>query len=167
MVGIAYYLMILQNQQKSQQTALETRQAQLLSQLSLNFNTVDTLTTYMTVLNWDWEDYDDFETKYGSDVSPKLFAMKSFLWNQYNTAGKLVHEGLLNLEIVYPFIGEAALYQWVKWKDIIAEQRRRYYTDDYMSDWEYLVDELMKKKRNLGYTWQVPEDLGRYQPSNR
>jgi len=45
---------------------------------------------------------------------------------------------------------------------VINEQRRRYYTPDFMADWEYLYSELMKHKEELGYSWKPPATLGRY-----
>ena len=51
MVGIAYYLMILQNQQKSQKTALETRQAQLFMPIYAKFYDKEFMKDFVTIMS--------------------------------------------------------------------------------------------------------------------
>ncbi|UCD44227.1 MAG: hypothetical protein JSV27_08805 [Candidatus Bathyarchaeota archaeon] len=165
--GFTYYVMVVRNSQRTQQMQLETRQAQLFSQFALNMNSADNLRNYMEVLNWEWEDYHDFEMKYGSDNDTQTRAMRLNMWTGYNHIGKLLREGLLDLDLVYTLMGDSAIWQWVKWRDVIEEQRRRYYTSDFMAEWEYLYSELMRYKQELGFTWEPPATLSKYIPDEQ
>jgi hypothetical protein len=72
------------------------------------------------------------------------------MWVYFNMLGKLLREGLISLDLVYTLNADVALFQWAKWRDVIKEQRGRYYTPEFMVDWEYLCSELMKLKEELG-----------------
>jgi len=163
-IASIYYMLTLRYTRRNQDLQLETRQAQLFTQLSHTPIQAEWNTTYFEVLNWEWEDYGDFEMKYGSDNNIQGAGKRLAIWNYFDLIGKLLREGLLNLDLVYTLNTDAALFQWTKWKDVIEEHRKRYYTSDFMTDWEYLCSELMKRKEELGYSWEVPATLGRYIP---
>jgi hypothetical protein len=163
-VGIYYYVMTLNYTRKNQQQQLETRQAQLLTQFATLTLSTDFVDQYMEVLNWEWDDYHDFEMKYGSDNNLEAYAKRTRIWGFCNYIGKYLREGLIDIDLVYTLTSDTAIFQWYKWRDVIEEQRRRYYTPDFVSDWEYLVAELLKYKEKLGYSWEPPETFGRYIP---
>lgn len=162
--GFTYYVMTVRNAQRNQQHQLETRQAQLFTQLALGITTTEGMRKYMEVLNWEWEDYHDFEMKYGSDNNPQAFAMRMSIWGMYQLVGKLLKEGLISLDLVYTLMSDTAIWQWAKWKDVIEEQRRRYYTSDFMAEWEYLCSELIRYKKELGFSWEPLATMGKYIP---
>ena len=63
MVGIAYYLMILQNQQKSQQSTLETRQAQLFMQLYNKVVSQEGIDNLGLLVRAEWSSYEEWVEK--------------------------------------------------------------------------------------------------------
>ena len=168
-----YYISTLRNSQrnqelsrKAQEQQLETRQAQLFNTNALHMLTGNFMEEYTELLNWEWNDYHDFETKYGSDNNPKAFAMRCRIWGYFNGIGKYLREGLIKIDLVNTLISDTATFQWYKWKDVIYEQRKRYYTENFLAEWEYLVSELLKYKAKLGFQWTPPETLGKYIPDN-
>jgi hypothetical protein len=162
-----YYISTLRNTRRNQELQLETRQAQLFTQYALNFNTVDNLRNYIEILNWEWEDYNDFETKYGSDIDTQAWAMRTSLWASFNYIGKLLKEDLISLDLTYNLLSDSAIWQWAKWKDIIEEQRKRYYSSDFMAEWEYLSAELMRHKEKLGFQWEPTSTFAKYIPDEQ
>jgi hypothetical protein len=166
LVGIFYYVMTLQNTRKNQQLQLETRQAQLFSQFALHSLSGNAMDEYIQVLNMEWKNYEDFEKKYGHQNNPEAFAMRHRVWGYFAMLGKLVREGLIDIDLVYTIISDSAIFQWYKWKDLLPELVKQFYTPDTYSDWEYLVNELMKRKAKLGYdSWVPPETALQLKPS--
>jgi hypothetical protein len=66
-IAAIYYTMTLRYTRRNQDLQLETRQAQLFTQIALTQVKPEVLSDYFEILNWEWEDYADFERKYGSD----------------------------------------------------------------------------------------------------
>jgi hypothetical protein len=163
-IAAIYYTLTLRYTRRNQDLQLGTRQAQLFAQFVLFGLSSGWLDEYIELLNMEWEDYDDFEKKYGSDNNPRSFAMRHRAWFHYTIMGKFLKEGLLDIDLVYSLLTDTAVWQWYKWRDVIEEQRRRYHTPDFVSDWEYLVAEVLKYKEKLGYSWEPPETFGRYIP---
>ena len=62
LVGVYYYIMSLQNQSR-------TRQAQLFMQLFQDFISAEMNKIHLDLVKMEWEDYHDFEMKYGSDYN--------------------------------------------------------------------------------------------------
>jgi hypothetical protein len=51
--GFSYYVMNVRNTRKNQELQLETRQAQLFTQIFLTRNTSESVSNYFEVLNWE------------------------------------------------------------------------------------------------------------------
>lgn len=74
LAGFSYYVLTVRANQKnqelalkSQQQQLETRQAQLFMPLYSNVHDREFLKTIIPILlEWEWTDYDDFHSKYGT-----------------------------------------------------------------------------------------------------
>jgi len=161
--GFSYYVLTVRNAQRNQQQQLEARKAQFFSQIYSWFIQTESLVEYMEILNWEWTDYDDFEKKYGSDNNLRGYAVRTRVWSTIDMLGKYVRDGLVDLDLIYPMI-YITLFQWFKWKDVIEEQRKRYYTPLYLENWEYLVNEFIKYGEKIGYPWTPPATLSRYVP---
>ena len=162
--GFSYYVLTVRATRKNQQQQLETRRIQLFTQLANMLLDVGGNQNYIEVLNWGWEDYEDFERKYGSDRNPKEFAMRNVIWTTYNMMGKLVDEEAIDLDLVYTIFHDSIVWQWLKFRDVIYEQRRIYYTSDYMMFWEQLAEKLVALKAELFPDYTIPEGLGTYFP---
>ena len=72
---------------------------------------------YMT-----WEDYEDFETKYGSDNNPDNYAKRSYAWNMIHNVGLFLKKKYLDENLVYDSAGPLFILVWSLWKQIIIEQ---------------------------------------------
>lgn len=126
MVGVIYYLIIMRNSQKTQQITLETRQAQLTMQIYQELISENNLNNFIEIQNWEWEDYDDFERKYGSDDHPERWAKRFSVIRTFDGIGLLLKDGLLDADRLYDLIRAGTIQLWMKWGPIIKEQRVRY-----------------------------------------
>lgn len=161
-VGIVYYLIIMRNSQRTQQIALETRQAQLLMQIYQRMSSSEYVSDWAEILNYEWDSYEDFELKYGSADHPKKFGKRASIWRSFDGVGLLVKQGLLDVENVYELLDSGVLLQWMKWEPIIKEQRIRYGFPNQSIWFEYLADELLKIRSERGVTKEPSETFYRY-----
>jgi hypothetical protein len=98
LVGVYYYIMTIRTNQrnqeialrnqeltlKTQEQALETRQAQLFMQVFSQLSSTEKWREYLEILELEWDDYIDFQKKYGV-LSGNLdtYAMITSLWWAY------------------------------------------------------------------------------------
>ena len=105
-----------------------------------------------------WDNYDDFEQKYGSDVNMDNYAKRVSQFYTYDTLGNLLKSGLADVETLYS-VGTVitATWLWVKFKPIIMESRRRYSGSDGYAGFEFLAAEMMRMKRLRDPSYVIPE----------
>ena len=163
-ISILYYASVLRNANKTQQLQLETRQAQLYTQIIQELFTTEYMKKSIHMLKMEWEDYDDFERKYGSDNNEDSYAERYSFWYFMNNIGFLLQENLINVKTANAIVSQFALWNWEKFKDVIYTQRQVYNMPDFMEGFEYLADELTKYRASMGLSTEPPEGYGSYQP---
>ena len=149
-VSILYYAMILRNSNR-------TRAAQLFMSLHSIMSDKEGMSAYLETMYMEWEDYADFERKYGSDNNREAYLERITIWNTYNNYGVLLKNGLIDPEMVYDAAGAPLLMGWEKWRPIIMEQRVRYMGPNYLEHWEHLANVLKSIQKRRGITWEPPE----------
>jgi hypothetical protein len=92
--------------------ARKSRHMQLLLQNISILQNEDSYKRYVTLMNNEWKDYDDFEKKYGSDNNPDNYAMRSSMWTWYNNLGYMVSKKFISAEEVFELQGEGTLWAW-------------------------------------------------------
>ena len=148
LVGIVYYFTIMRNQQrtreltlKAQELTLETRQAQLFTQLMDKYTTKEGLENQRVVRGATWSSYEEWlelrrDEKY----------YEAYLWlaNIYDGMGALVREDLLNVRMVALVGATYIIDDWEKYEDVIYEMRKRRNDRRFRGKWEYLYITIMK-----------------------
>ena len=154
--GLSYYVMTVRNQNKA-------RQIQLIAQLADSTSAEAQKRAY-PLLSYQWEDYDDFERKYGSDVDLEGYAVRYGVWSMMNRTGFLLKEGLISMDMLVGSLGGqlGAMWQWRKFEPIIRKQREIYKMPLLFQWWEYLAGEFERYYEERGYTDLMPENLGTY-----
>jgi hypothetical protein len=155
-VGIVYYLTIMRNSQKTreltlqsqelarkaQEQALDTRQTQLFMQL---YREESQKGPYgmMGVLEWEFNDYDDFYEKFGPDSNPDAY--QNYIFELYNMEGwgVLVREDYVDIRMIALLSGGAVKNLWMKLQPIIYEERKRRNWPRFSIEFEYLYDKLI------------------------
>ena len=155
----AYYSLQIRNQNR-------TRTIQLLMQLSQT-RTVEYTKIALELLNMEWEDYDDFERKYGSDVDPDNYGKRMSSLYRFNTMGLLLMKGHIDADTIFNLeSGNAPLYHWTKFESVIKEQRRRYKIPNWCNGFEYLANESKKYLERQGFSSEIPETFLQYVPED-
>jgi hypothetical protein len=118
----------------------------------------------MELLRYEWSDYGDFERKYGSENNPESAAKRFGIWLSMNAVGGMLRNGVLSAEDCYDAGLHGFLFSWVKYKPIIEEVRRRYWGKDYLKDYEFLSNEMLRVMKEHDPTYSLPETLDKYIP---
>jgi hypothetical protein len=154
LVGILYYILDLQNKRedqklanarqdlmlKSQKQALETRQAQLFMNIFNNWNTPDFWRNYWTVLDREWTNYDDYQSKYGRHIDLEGNAKAATLFAFYEGLGVLVKRGFIDPHFVDDLLGGTIINYWEKMGEFYREMRVRVDYPQIAIQIEYLYD---------------------------
>jgi len=155
-VGIAYYLIIMRNSQKTrelaldaQEQALETRQTQLFMDVYKSHTTKEHQADLSELLiSWDWNDFDDFNEKYM--VPPNNAKYLSYFAN-LEGLGLLVRNGLLDANLVYDLQYVSIIMIWEKFLPIVLGYRKAWASPQLWVTVEYLYDEMRRIRVERGH----------------
>jgi hypothetical protein len=142
LVGIIYYITIMRNAQKAK------RYENLRWFLEQRSKAEDML-NYAWVQSLEWENYDDYLSKYGMNANPEAWAR---LWSyivKFDDIGLMVRRGLIDIEDFYDISQRSIPSVWKKYQPIIEENRKRGNPTS-MVDFEYLIDEMHSVSRRRG-----------------
>jgi hypothetical protein len=131
-IAAIYYTLTLRytrrNQEltlKAQEQALETRQAQLFMSIYSTYSSAEFHKAYREILNCQWKDYDDFQSKYGFEVNPDADAKGRMINAYFEGVGVLMKRGLIDPSIVDDLISGVIIRYWEKYEPYILEYRKR------------------------------------------
>ncbi len=151
LVGIFYYIMTLRNQQKNREHSEETRKIQLLLGINKNIEGAGSGVQFNEIMDWKWDSYDDFISKYGVENNPDAYRKRRRMWQLMHVNGLLVRDGLIDVSALFDYTSGGALNMWRKFKDIIEENRRLYDLPEYLIGLEYLAGEIEKHRISRGF----------------
>jgi hypothetical protein len=141
-VAAVYYVSTLRNAQKTQQLQLDTRQAQLFMQIySQSHNDPTFLDAFRKTMSLQWSTYEEFSDLLKDEEKGRaLQRVGSF----YEGLGVLVKENYVDIRLVALLMTIMTRTWWEKYKPIIEEGRRQSGYPRWLSESEYLYNELMK-----------------------
>ena len=149
-ISIIYYASVLRNQNK-------TRQAQFFKQFSDRLHEPKTLSLWVQMTRWEWEDFEDFERKYGSIDHPDQFGERYSFWAMLNDLGWLVEKGIIGIGDVDTLIGPMIYWTWEKFEPVIVESRRVYHYPDQYRSWETLTQKVIEYRKKQNTYRDIPE----------
>ena len=157
-IAAIFYVLNLRISQRNMKQTLDTRQFQLLMQLSEFINTKEGMKNYLEFVHMEWKDYDDFEKKYGSDVNPDSYVLREAMAGWLNKAGILLRYGMMDRELLYDYYGFISIGLWNKYGEIIRTQRELWAMPELYRWWEYLYEEMVKIAAERGMDTHWKED---------
>jgi hypothetical protein len=142
LVAAVYYISTLRNAQKTQQLQLETRQAQLFMQIyGQSHNDPSFLDAWRKVMSLQWNTFEEHRNLLKQDENARATQrVGSF----YEGLGVLVKEKFVDIRLVALLMTIMTRTWWEKYKPIVEEGRRQMGYPRWMSESEYLYNELMK-----------------------
>jgi len=145
-VGVIYHIMTLNNTRKTQQLQLETRQASLFQQIYSKFGEPDFIRNESAMMSFQFNDYDDFLKKYGSQANPEAFTQWMSVVRFYHGVAVLVEKGLIDIQLVYDLMGDHVIEAWEKERIVNLEYRKRSGDYDHGRSMEILYNKLKELK---------------------
>ena len=150
MASILYYASVLRNANKTQQQALETRQAQFLMNILNTLRSREFRNQWHILENLEWTDFNDFLERYDKDVEA-ISAWTSILMF-FEGVGVMVEKRLIDIDMIYHLISGSVKMTWERFEPLIMGDRE--YLKQYTLAWdkfEYLYHEI------INYEKQHPE----------
>ena len=153
-----YYINTLRNTRKNQELQLETRQSNMFMELYETYRSPEFRMQHSTIIQQQWEDYDDFMEKYGPETNPEAWANWMSVGSFFNGIGVLLKKGLVDIALVEELLVMTTFVSWIRIGPIVREWRarpREYSAKARSSKYslfhgfEYLYNEL--KKRDQEY----------------
>ena len=141
-VAAIYYVSTLRNNQRTQQLQLDTRQAQLFMQIySQSHNDPSFLEAWRKTMSLKWSTYEEFrDLLKDEDKARAMQRVASF----YEGLGVLVKANFIDIRLVALLMTIMTRTWWEKYKPIIEEARKQMGFPRYLSESEYLYNELVK-----------------------
>jgi hypothetical protein len=165
LVAAVFYVLNLREQRKNMKLTLETRRVALLDSITTRLIDEEMIRSGLQLLRYEWNDYGDFERKYGSENNLEAAAIRISMWSRYNSFGTMLRRGFITGDDLYDLgVQSQIIWIWEKFKRVIEENRRRYNGVDYLSDFEYLAGEMLKMMVKRDPSFRVPETLDKYVP---
>jgi hypothetical protein len=144
-ISIIYYANVLRNQN-------ETRKTQLFMQLHQSKYEQTGLESMYTLMNLEWENFEDYMEKYGGNTGHIETASAFTSWIEYyDGIGLLAKENMIDIETVYNITHSRILFIWFKFETIIKGLREGPWgIPDYLKNFEYLANEMIKIRTEKG-----------------
>ena len=141
--SIVYYASELRNANK-------TREAQLFMQSYKETSTPELQQRAFELLSWEWQDFEDFNTKYWSDKESKSKFIAFMIY--LNGLGIMLEEGHLPARLLYKMDqgGYIPIMVWNKFKSIIFSQREFLNNPENWKYLEYYAEEMIKLRIQNG-----------------
>jgi len=170
MVGIGYYILNIQNNQRNQKMALknqelalkaqehatETRQLDIYMKWQQMRTNLEWMKSYTEVANMEWENFEDFARKYSHTENPENAAKRFGVWGYWDGLGYLLSRGVMDSETMFDMTGNASIAFWTKFESIINGFRE---VDGRPETWqwfEYLALEMRKVRKQRGMPNYIP-----------
>ena len=143
-VSILYYTLTLQNSNKTQKQQLETRQLQLFMQIFQRYQDPEfhRNAEHKMLMEWQWDDYEDFHNKYGRNGDPESWAIFDTTLTWLDGIGILVKRGHLDPELVNETLFLLIEKGWEKYSPIIQETRKEFNSPQIWINFEYLYNAI-------------------------
>jgi hypothetical protein len=141
LVGIFYYIMTLRNTRKSQQQALETRQAQLFMQVYKEVCTPEWWQRYYAITKFNKMNNEEMEEMVRTDA--ELNSEQSAVFSFFEGLGVLVKKELIDPSLVDDLLSSAIIIYWERVEPFFLERRKRVRLGSVQAEWiEYLYHQI-------------------------
>lgn len=148
-VAATYYTLTLRNSQKARKTAT-------LLQLYQSRQNPESVSRFWRIMGLTWDNYDDYLHKWGPYENPEgteELTLITSSWNFFDGLGKMLREGLVDIDTVYDMFAHRTLMVWFKFETVIQRIRveeRGGAGSDYLMNFEFLANEMIRLKKERG-----------------
>ena len=141
LAGVIYYVLEIRHQSRLRQTESVIRLSPW-----FNMNAREVQEAITQVCSIEYENYADYLERYSGKPENTMLKM---LGNYFEGIGILVSKKLVEADIVYNFWGDIIQSSWDKVRPLVADMRKDSGDVNMFAFWEYLFDEMKKRRRKL------------------
>jgi hypothetical protein len=141
LAGVIYYILEIRHQSRLRQTETVIRLSPW-----FNMNAREVQEAITQVCSIEYKNYEDYLERYSE--KPEHMMLK-VLGNYFEGIGILVYRKLVEPDIVYDFWGDIIQSSWENIKPLIADMRKHSGDINMFEYWEYLYEEIKKRKQKL------------------
>ncbi|MGD0805144.1 MAG: hypothetical protein ABSA11_13850 [Candidatus Bathyarchaeia archaeon] len=136
-IGVRSYINSNRRTQETRDRELDTRQAQLFTQIYEEFRDPDFVERYFEIMSREWKDPEDYYRKYP-------FPKKNILSveNYFEGIAVLLKRGWIDADLIYDIFPTNVTAFWQKYESIVKDWRVRADMPNYFSLIEFLSNEL-------------------------
>jgi len=129
-----------------------SRRAQLFIELYRDFKDPEVQKAYNDVVYvWEWENYEDFDRKYGRLSNWDEFKKHQRVYGVFEGLGVLIYRNLIDVKMIDELMRSYVVSFWEKVSPIIYEARERL-KNPLIFEWtEYLYNEVEKIESTPAY----------------
>ena len=135
LVAAIYYILNIR-------TNLQTRQAQLFMPIYFTYSSAEFHKARSEIMNYQFKDYDDFQSKYGFEVNPDADAKGRMINAYLEGIGVLMKRGLIDPSIVDDLMSGVIIRYWEKYGPYLLEYRKRHDWPQAGEHVEYLYNKI-------------------------
>jgi hypothetical protein len=135
-----YYISTLRYQSRARKT-------EMFMSLHERRTNADVYREFFQHMQTRWEDYEDYMQKFDSGVNPESASIRNAHWAFYEGLGLLLRDNLIERETVYRLQGIRCLFVWFKWETVIKEIRKGTTGEDWLENFEYLANEMIRMRQ--------------------
>ncbi len=150
-IGVFYHILTLNNTRKTQQHALETRQAQLYMQLYSFYDNKEFLKDYGNISQvFVYNDVEDWWEKYSPQANIEVYSAWVRVGRFLDGVGILLRRNLIEPSLLFDLLGDVIQGAWEGADDtlgmerFIKEGRTFWNRPKLWQNYEYLYEEYMK-----------------------
>ena len=133
------------NSIRSSREAKQQRQTELFMQVFDRYNDVEYRKIWQELRYHQWEDYDDWERRYGPPEHIDTWSRVESIGAYFQGIGVLVEEELIDIRLVDKLLRRQIIGLWEKYGPIAKERRKRYAFSRGSGDViEYLYNRIMQ-----------------------
>lgn len=99
---------------------------------------------FEVVGEWSWDNYEDFQTKYGPLASPERWAKFIHVSSFFDSMGKLLENKITDAELIPEALAVIAMNWWEKIESIQADMAKSWRASGSLESSKFLYDTLKK-----------------------
>jgi len=164
LAGFSYYVLTVSASRRNMRQTLETRQISLIDNIVTRSMGENGFRNFFELMRYEWKDFEDFERKYGSENNLEATAKRFSVWQDYNLIGMMLRKVLVTADGLCDMGVQEVTFLWEKYRSVIEEERRRYMSKNFLSDFEYLAGEMFRIIKERDPNYMIPETLDKYVP---
>jgi hypothetical protein len=126
---------------KTQQQTLETRQAQMFMSIYSQTTTKDFTQAWNKVASYEWKNFEEYQTLYQKKEFRDAYTI---IGMYFEGLGVLVRKGYLDISLIALLMCGMTTFYWEKFIPIKNDAKVEFGFSRWMSETEYLYDELLK-----------------------